>query len=320
MRYAGVDADDDRGWFRVGTVDITSTFLVLLIWTVTLVVWTVEGPGLPVQQWLFLEPSQVLRGELWRVATWPFGHFAFDLVDVLSAAMVGMFGTHLERDSGRKPFGALLVAIVLLLSIGATILSLVIDGGGGFDLGMLALILLLLFCAEHPRAPFFFGIPAWVIGSVFAAIAILNDIHDRQWLALATLLLCAWFIGLAAYQIGLLRAYPRLFRDLAFVERFEARQRDRSRPSDRPTKKPKAKRSRGGLASKLGRQPEAEIVEMPTAPRRSVPPVVVPDTVNADDLALDALLDKISAGGMDALTDDERRQLDEIRARRSSTD
>ncbi len=55
----------------------------------------------------------------------------------------------------------------------------------------------------------------------------------------------------------------------------------------------------------------------------AAPPVAarrVPDTVNADDLALDALLDKISAGGMDALSDEERRQLDEIRERRSSTD
>lgn len=308
MRYAGTDRDNEGPWFRLGQLEVTTTVGALLLWGVGLILFIVEPVDKPISSALVLDTDEVARGELWRLITWPAVMPGFGIGTILTAVVFWMFGTELERQLYRAPFLRLLLGIVATYTAFYLALSFLLGGAEyAAGLSMPTFAITLLYIAEHPNRPFFFGIPAWVIGAAIVALEVINDLAYRQWIQLLTVILASIVIALIARRMGLLTQYDRI-PDLR---------------RDRPAKPPKAKRKpsgRGGLASKLGRQPKAEIVEMQTAPRRPSPPVVVPDTVNADDLALDALLDKISAGGMDALTDEERRQLDEIRERRSSTD
>ncbi len=175
--------------------------------------------------------------------------------------------------------------------------------------------IMLLYIAEHPNRPFFFGIPAWVIGAVIVALEVLNDLAYRQWTQLLTVILASYAIALVAKKVGLLSAYDQV-PDLQLGGCRGTRKDAAAGRGKGPRSKPAAS---GGLKGRFGRQEEAEIVAMPTTrprPRPTTP--VVPDDVSADDLALDALLDKISASGMDSLTDAERQQLEDI-ARAATT-
>ena len=120
-------------------------------------------------------------------------------------------------------------------------------------------------------------------------------------------------IAVVAKRVGLLSSYDQI-PDL----RLPGRDERSARKAEKARSRANRGKSSGGLSGRFGRREEAEIVAMPTTPPRPRPrpTPVVPDDVTADDLALDALLDKISANGIDSLTDDERRQLDEIRERR----
>ncbi|MEH3053064.1 MAG: rhomboid family intramembrane serine protease [Patulibacter minatonensis] len=306
MRYAGTERDDEGAWFRLGQLEVTTPVLVLLVWAATLVIWVIEGPSRTISQHLWLVTDDVQSGEVWRLVTWPFVHSSFQLWDIINAAIFWMFATELERQTGRRPFGSLIGASILVIGISAVVFALILGRPTGLaDLDLLALTVVLLYCAEHPTRPFFFNIPAWVIAAVIVALELINDLADRDFTRLLTVIAASAIIALIAKRIGLLANYDQ-------VPELRIGGGDGSAARGRPAK---AKGS-GGLAAKFGRKQDAEIVAMPTQPVRPQPRVVVPEEVSADDVALDALLDKISANGIDSLTEAERRQLDEIRERR----
>lgn len=308
MRYAGTERDDDGPWFTLGQLEVSTAVLVLLVWVTTLVIWVIEGPGRAVSQYLWLDTAAVQSGEVWRLVTWPFVHASFQLWDIINAAIFWMFGTELERQTGRRAFGLLTSASILVIGLAAVVFGAILGRPTILaDLDLLALTVVLLYCAEHPTRPFFFNIPAWAIAAVIAALEIVNDLAERDTTRLLTVLVASAVIALIAKKVGLLSAYDRV-PELSLPGGGRA-----DRPA--PSKAPKGSKS-GGLGSRFRRGEEAEIVAMPTQPTRPRPTPVVPDDVSADDLALDALLDKISATGIDSLTDAERRQLDEIRERR----
>lgn len=309
MRYAGTERDDDGPWFTLGQLEVSTPVLVLLVWVATLVIWVIEGPGRAVSQHLWLDTAAVQSGEVWRLVTWPFVHGSFQLWDIINAAIFWMFGTELERQTGRRAFGVLTGSSIVVIGLAAVVFGAILGRPTLLaDLDLLALTVVLLYCAEHPTRPFFFNIPAWVIAAVIAALEIVNDLAERDTTRLLTVLVASAVIALIAKKVGLLSAYDRV---------PELSLPGRGGKGDRPAPAKGAKPSRGGgLSGRFRRSEEAEIVAMPTQPTRPRPAPVVPDDVSADDLALDALLDKISATGIDSLTDAERRQLDEIRERR----
>ncbi|MFT4035441.1 MAG: rhomboid family intramembrane serine protease [Patulibacter sp.] len=308
MRYAGTERDDDT-WGRLGSLDVTTTVAIVLAWTVMLIVFVVEPVSKPVNSALFLDTSAVTDGQLWRLITWPLAMPAFSLWTIVTAAMFWLFGSELERQTGRIDFLRLFVSIVGIYTAFYVVLATLLKTDEfAAGLAMPTFAVVLLYIAEHPRRPFFFDIPAWVIGAAIVALEILNDLAYRQWVQLLTVLLASAVIAVIARRVGLLSMYDQI---------PELPRRGRT-PATSPGKNGSVGRSRRSrLAGRFGRREAAEIVAMPTpAPVRSQPMPQVSDNAAADDLALDALLDKISAGGMAALSDDERRQLDEIRARR----
>ena len=339
MRYSGTDRDDDSTtWFSVGQLPVTTTTLVVLVWVATLLVWTAEGPRHAVSEQMAFFPGEVRSGEIWRLFTWPWAHIDFSLWDIISAAIVWLFGTDLEREIGRKRMATLLGSAILIIPLAAVLWSSLLSQETLFaDFDLLALTIVLLFCAEHPTRPFFFGIPAWVIAAVIVALEVVNDLANRDWVRLLTVLLAAALIALVARKVGLLSSYDKV-PDLKLPKRkpkppardgANASGLRRSDPrgdaapgpgrsgTPKPPKPPKESRRSGPLwgSGRKDDDTDAEIVQMP--PRRTPSPAAssVPD-VSADDLALDALLDKIADSGLDSLTPAERQSLDDLRDRR----
>jgi hypothetical protein len=94
--------------------------------------------------------------------------------------------------------------------------------------------MLVLFAAERPNAPFFFGIPAWVIATVFVGLDVLRYAGVRWWGILVQELLMLVFALVMVRQWGHLS-------DLTFIPRFtkgggqkkSAKRRKQSRDFDR---------------------------------------------------------------------------------------
>lgn len=323
VRYSGADRDDSNpAWFRLGSLDVTTTTFVLLLWVITLIIWAVEPLSKPITSTLALIPDDVAVGEAWRLLTWPWSHEGFGLFDIIGAAIFWIFGTELERQIGRRPFATLIGSSILIIGLVATALSVLLSTDTVIaDLGLLQLVVLLLYIGEYPTRPFFFGIQAWVIGAVIVALEVINDVAYRDWIRLLTVIVAAGLIALVARKLDLLTQYDRV-PDVRLPRRKrkgETSAPKRGRASSRPNAPGGAESKRPGplWSRKKDEGEPAEILQMPTRPRPRPQRVdtTVPDGA-ADDLALDLLLDKISEGGLDSLTDAERQSLDELRARR----
>lgn len=289
MARPGRGSDD--GWFRLGSIEVTTTVLVVVVSVVSIIEWALEGNQGPIQSHLSLSPHEVVTGQVWRLVTWPIAYpFGISIFTVLYIAIFWYFGTEIESLLGKKKMawflglvtvglGLVWVALVELTSISNGVLA------GAFQLsglGQLELMVLLVFIAEYPNRRFFFNIPGWVIGLVIVAISVLGYVGNRQWLYLINFLLGLLLTALVARSMGLMAEWGRVPR-ISFHRRARA---------------PRKKRSSSGPT----------VVQGPWQPT-STPPV------SRDQAALDALLDKISASGMDSLTDSEREQLMILRDR-----
>lgn len=191
------------GWFRLGRLEVTSTVAVVLLGALG-IVFAAFVPGLGALATFI--PTAVVDGQLWRVVTWPWLD-QVSLWSLLTLVMVWYFGGDLEREIGRRSMAWLYVgcwAILTVLSLGVGLLL-----GGGFMLGLgtVQLLLLLLWIADNPRRPFFFGIPAWVVGLVIVAMQLLTMIAVRSIGSLVSLLASFVLVAVLARSLGLLRDY-----------------------------------------------------------------------------------------------------------------
>lgn len=290
MSRPGRGSED--GWFRLGTVEVTTTVLVVVVSLVSVVEWAIEGNAGPLQRNITLSPDDVVDGQVWRLITWPVAYpFGIGLLGILYVAIFWYFGTEIESLLGKKRMawflgliavglGLLWVALVELTSISNGDLS---GAFQLFGLNQVELMVLLVFIAEYPQRRFFFNIPGWVIGVVIVAISVLGYLGNRQSLYLINFLLGLVLTALIARALGLMSEWRWLPR-MAVKRRARTPRRRRSSSSG-PT-----------------------VVQGPWEPPAAPP-------VSRDQAALDALLDKISASGMDSLTEGEREQLMILRDR-----
>jgi hypothetical protein len=290
MSRPGRGSDD--GWFRLGSIEVTTTVLVVVVSIVSVIVWAFEGNSGAVQSHLALTPDSVGNGEVWQLLTWPIAYpYGIGLFGILAVALFWYFGTEIESRLGKRRMawflglitvglGVVWVALVELTTISNGVLS------GAFQLdgiNQLELMVLLVFIAEYPNRRFFFNIPGWVIGVVLIALYALGYVGNRQWLYLIDFLLGLVLTAVVAKSMGLMSEW-RQVPSLSLRRRKRAPKRQR-RTSSGPT-----------------------VVQGPWQPPEPAP-------VSRDQAALDALLDKISASGMDSLTDAEREQLMVLRDR-----
>ena len=149
----------------------------------------------------------------------------------------------------------------------------------------------LVFVLRFPTARSFFNIPLWVFGAVFLGIDVLQLVGLRYWGTL-------WFLFLVL-GVSHVRRAGRWGSSRSSTGFPRSRSPTRSAAS-RARRSEGARRKGRALAAKRG---PAEVI--PMRPGQPTP----------DDLLrqaeMDVLLDKISEHGLDSLTADERRRLDE---------
>jgi hypothetical protein len=287
MARPGRGSDD--GWFRVGSVDITTVLLVATVAVVSFVVWALEPPGKPIQSALMLDPDAFVHGQVWRVLTWPIAYpNGMGFFDIIAVAIFWYFGTEIERRLGRKRMAWFLGLVTLALGLLWVVIVVASTSNPGafslFSLNQLELMVLLVFIAEYPGRRFFFNIPGWVIGAVIIGISVLNYLGARDWRLLLNFVLGLALTAVIARSMGLIA-------ELTWVPNLAIRRK--------PKKAKRKGRSAGG---------DGTVVPGPWQA-----PVTPP--VSRDQAELDDLLDKIHAHGMDSLTDQERDHLLVLRDR-----
>ena len=282
-------------WFRVGTLDVNTTWLVVFAGAFALLAYAVGRDNLEVHL-AFLPQGTLIAQHPWTLLTWPFailgssGAFNF----VIGLFFIWYFGRDLEASVfGRAKFaGWLALVTVTFALIDWALVSVIqswLPGSALYGLQFLGLAVLVLWAGEWPHRPFFFGIPAWVLGAVYVAIQVLQDVHDTTWALLWTLLIGLAVSAVIARQYGALNEFNQ-------IPRFTGSHRPRTRTRTRKTT---------GSTVVQGPWDGTRPTQVSTAP-----------VVNKDSVRMDELLDKISAHGTESLTESERRELEELRLRR----
>ncbi len=270
-------------WFRIGTLDVNTTMLVVLLSVAAFVVFAVEPYDKPVMYALALDPQSVLHGQVWRLLTWPLSYPSLGLFDVVAVFFFWYFGNDLEtNDLSRDRMLRFVVGVVVVLGLLSVVLSVLLPISGFLTgLGSAEIMVLLAWIAEHPERRFLFNVPAWLFGVIIVGIQVLQFVGYREWSLLLNLLLGIVLCALVARSVGLLSEYSWL---------------------------PQLRRP-------IGRQRAAR----PRRQRKGSVDTVVAGPwdrpVSSDQARMDRLLDKIHASGSDSLSDAERRELLELRDR-----
>lgn len=258
-------------WFRIGKLEVTTTVFVALAAGLGSLV-ALFSRSLTVFGAMF--SSAVMRGEVWRLVTWPFVE-PFSIWAVLTIFFFWYFGNAIEDQLGKQRMASFLVGLWVIVSLAYLAADLLLPGSAPLaGLGLIQLLLILIFIAEAPNRMFFFRIPAWVFGAIILALQLLPMIAAGNLGALTGLVLSLFGAAVWARRFGLLTQFTWL-----------------------PGPQRRRPRSRGRL-----RVVEAKPPKPSPAERRQQ---------NAE-AKLDALLDKINASGMDSLSKSELAELHKL--------
>ena len=300
-RFSRAGRDPHDPWFRIGTVDFNTTNTVTLAQVVGLFVVAFEGNFGPMMRQLPMAPDSVFGGQLWRIVTWPFfvwpyNHPKGGFSTVIAIFFFWYFGKELERYLGRVRMLVLFVGSTLLLTVVGLALSPFIEGFLA-GISLIELVVFLVFVAENPHARFFFNIPAWLIGAVIVGIQVLGYLANRDWFGMLSFVIGLYFCAILAKSLGLLQDYHQI---PAVPNRYNPRTQQARR--NRPAKG--RGRSHGhGNGHGRGHTTGPTVVAGPW------------EHLSKDQRELDALLDKISQHGVEALTDKDRARITELRER-----
>ena len=175
------------GWFRVGNLDITTTALLVIAGVASMFLYAISKETFAK---LIFDPLAVRDGEIWRLVTWPIANPPSHIWLVLTLLFFWFIGHAVEGMVGRVRYTVLIVVITVVPAAIVTLLPpedfpTIAEMG----LGMLATALFVVFAAENPNMPFFFGVPAWIIATVFVGIDVLLWVGDRVWGTLVLMVL-----------------------------------------------------------------------------------------------------------------------------------
>lgn len=280
-------------WFHIGALEVTTTWLVVLLSIVGILLFAVVGGGSVVEANLALIPPFVTdSGKVWTLLTWPFAYPGLSLLALLGIFFFWYFGRDLERELfGKGRWAAVLGLWTLFL--GLILLGIYeLAPGSVYSLDGMSLVginVFLLWIAEWPSRMFIFNIPAWVVGVVYVAIEVISYAGDRQWPLLWTFLIGLVVCAFIARQFGALNAY-------AWIPKLVG---------TRPHRPHRPKRSRSAGRS-----------YPPDSPTVVPGPWETPSANQRDEDRMNELLDKIGLSGVDSLSSKERAELDELRLRR----
>jgi len=282
------------GWFRAGRFDVTTTDIVCVLSLATMFVY---GLSIDYFRKLVFVPALVRDFELWRLFSWPVATEPA-IWPLLGVVFFWLFGQQLEALFGRGKFVAWILAMTFVPSIILTFLGPLadsIDFMSQYGLNSLFLGGIWVYAATYPGVKWFEVIPLWALAAVFTVLNLLQFTGTDQTGQTIFLLVSVGVALVVGRSLGLATGWPIPHLPL-----------DGS-SSKRP-KKSKAKKQPRGSSS------GSKVVEGPwkNAPA-PMPPPSGPSP--ADQIELDALLDKIGANGMDSLTGAEKQRLNDLSKR-----
>jgi hypothetical protein len=287
------------GWFRAGRYDVTTTDIVCILAVVTMFVY---GAGVRYFSELVFFPPAVRNFEVWRLATWSVATEPA-IWPLLGLIFFWLFGQHLEALFGRGRFLAWVLMMTFVPAVVLTVLgtlSPAIDNMAQFGLSNLFLGGIWVYAATYPGVKWFGVVPLWAVAVVFSLLNLLQFTGrgaTGQTIFLLVSVATALFVG---RSLGLATGWPIPHVPL-----------DGAGRSSRPSRSKKPKQRKQGRGSPSSGQ---RVVE---GPWRNAPPPTPPNSGPsvADQIELDSLLDKIGANGMDSLTTDEKKRLNDLSKR-----
>ena len=285
---------DDHGWFKVGQVEATTSVLLAAATTVSVVLWVVSKTLFVIP--LILTDAAIRGLELWRLVSWPFVNDP-DIWIILSIAMVFLVGSDIEREVGRRRYAWMIGAIVVIPAAAASLFEPMFAYGINHVVSALFVVLVLW----RPMARTFFDIPLWVIVVLFEVLQLLQLLDARNSASFAGLF-TFWGVGLIVAAL-MARSFDLTeFTQITKLPMPQFVTGDPYAKSNRAREKAQRNKTKG--STPLRRR--ADKGPAPVIPIRPEPRLD-----RADQADMDALLDKISETGIDSLTPDERRRLDE---------
>lgn len=287
--------DSDDGWFKVGTYQVTTTIIASGLGLISMFLWVLSKSLFVVP--LVLDGRSVRSGEVWRLVTWPFVNEP-SIWLVVSVAMLFIIGADVERRLGRIRYLWMLGALIVVPGLVGTIYPVGYPHQVAFGLEFLTSGLFILLVLMMPTAKSFFNIPLWVLVVGFTVITALQIMDIQDWPRLVF-----FFAGLVtaafaarAFDLTEFEQIPKIPLP-AFITKDPYQKANRKR-----AKQQRSAQQRPPKAGRGRKRGSATVIPMPAGGK----PV---DRMRERDI--DALLDKISDQGIDSLTPDERRRLDD---------
>ncbi|MEZ5322334.1 MAG: DUF6576 domain-containing protein [Microthrixaceae bacterium] len=287
--------NDDDGWFRAGTIEVTTTVLVTAVCAAAMICWAVVPDSIG---YLAIGRTALTRGRVWTVVTWPFAQ-GVSLWSVIDVAFFFFFARMIEQTLGRSRFTRFLA----LLTAGITVAALAIDVDGFGGIRLLSMVTFVVVVAMHPNLRTFFNIPFWVLGAVFVAIDVLQLVAGRDWRSLWLMLIALAVGALLMRSFGLADEY-------AFIPRAPLPgwlTGDPYATANRRRAKADRASSRHPTTARPGRRRSSPAPVVPIRPE--------PSLDRAEQAEMDALLDKINERGLESLDPSDRRRLEELSER-----
>lgn len=288
------------GWFRIGSIDVTTTALIVGVGLLSMFLYALS-PDIPF--WGAFATDLVRQGEAWRLVTWPLVSYP-SLWELVGLAVFWFFGHQVEERIGRQPYTVLVVAMTTIPALIVTLIGAGNEALGRWEaatagVSLLSLAFLVVFAIENPTARTLFGIPFWIVAAAIVGISVLSALGARAWGTLWLTLLVIAVGCFGARQRGMLGD------TLAFVPIIPALAGPPPSPygelgSARP-KRSKRRRTKGAKKGAGG------VVQGPWAPSGGPTPL--------EQAELDVLLDRISEGGIDSLTKQEKARLNDLSRR-----
>jgi hypothetical protein len=283
------------GWFRAGNYDVTTTDILCALSVLSMFLW-----GLFRSAWdrLWFAPVLVRDFEVWRLVTWPVATEPA-IWPLLGIVFFWLFGQQLESLFGRGKFLVWVLALTIVPALILTVLGPLDDSFDfmiQFGLSNLFLGGIWVYAATYPGVKWFEVIPLWALAAIFTVLNLLQFRGIGANGQVVFLLVSVAVALVAGRSLGLATGWPIPHLPLDGVASSGSRKR-----------KPKPSRSAGSSRS-------SGVVQGPW--KNAPAPMPPPSTPSpADQIELDALLDKIGANGMDSLTGDEKKRLNDLSKR-----
>ena len=289
------------GWFRAGNFSLTTVDLICATAVLTMFVYGILGAS----TWseLLFAPWLVRDLEIWRLVTWTTATEP-DFWPLLGIVFFWMIGQDVEAMMGRNRFLGWFLTITIAPALIMTFLGALnttLDRttvASGLQSVFLAAIW--VYAATYPKVRWFDVVPLWAVAGVFTLLNVLRYNGDGLRGMVVLTILVVLVSLTAARSLGAASGW-----EIPHIPLPSTGKRSSSGP---------VRSSKGKVRGK--RRDTPKVVEgpwsSPSAPSAQASSAASTAAAQAE---LDTLLDKISAGGLESLTADEKRRLNELSKR-----